>query len=338
MLSSVAMEKRPARLEDVARDAGVHTSTVSRVLNRRDTTIPAETQKRIIESARKLRYRPHAMGRGLRLASTGALGVFGGSLRNPLWSQIIHGAFEQARKRGYVVLIAEDSGEDSGFDVYERLVSEAWIDGLLALSGNTPEWLLRRISESGFPTVFAGRGLPGSERNVLMDEAAAVGLALSFLVSGGHQAIGYIEGPAALDTTHRRVEALRRLWGEQGLTGEVTYALSTEQAGYEAALALLERTRPSACIVANFPQLIGALAAARRLKLKVPGDLTLVTYDDEPMLDYLDGAVTAVRMPMFELGAAGIDALIEQIEGKPRHDIVLELPPKLVHRGQQGLS
>ncbi len=102
---------RPARLEDVAREAGVHVSTVSRVLNGSDSlTVRPETRERIIETARRLRYRPNAIARGLKLAATGALGLLVPSLRNPVYAAVIRGAFDRAWEEGFVVLLAEDTG------------------------------------------------------------------------------------------------------------------------------------------------------------------------------------------------------------------------------------
>jgi DNA-binding LacI/PurR family transcriptional regulator len=102
---------RPTRLEDVAGAAGVHVSTASRVLN---GTAPAavrpETRVRIEKEAARLRYQPNAMARGLKLASTGAVGLLVPSLRNPVYSAIIRGAFDRAWERDYVVLLAEDIG------------------------------------------------------------------------------------------------------------------------------------------------------------------------------------------------------------------------------------
>ena len=311
----------------------MHVSTVSRVLNgSADVAVRPETRARIVDTARRLRYRPNAMARGLRLQMTGTLGVLGGPLRNPLWSQIIHGSFDRARSRGYVVLVAERTDDASALDGYERLVSEARIDGMLVLSGDAPDGGLAGLAESGFPTVFAGRGVPGSGRNVLMDEEAAVRLAVSYLAESGHTEIGYVEGPAELDTTRRRVEALARVLGGRGLKGDVHHAPHSEPGGYAAVEALLAEGPVTACVIAGFSQTIGGLAAARRSGLELPADLQVVTYDDEPILDYVYGSVTSIRMPLSELGSVAVDALIDQIEGAPPRDVIVDTPPELVTR------
>src|SRR5919206_242496 len=114
---------RPARLDDVARVAGVHVSTFSRVINSSgDVAIRPETRQRILDAARELQYRPNAMARGLKLASTRTLGLLVPSLRNPVNSPIVRGAFNRAWELGYVLVLAEDTDEsDAAEEAYERL-------------------------------------------------------------------------------------------------------------------------------------------------------------------------------------------------------------------------
>ncbi len=316
----------------------MHVSTVSRVLNGAGgVSIRPETRKRIVETARRLRYRPHAIARGLRLAATGTLGLLVPTLRNPLWGEIVHGAFERAWRRGYVVLLAEDTGDASAQAAYERLVDEGRIDGLMVLSGRAAGPLLERLATDGVPVVFADRGLPGSGRNVLMDEAAAVRVVLEHLASLGRGVVGHVEGPLEIDTTQRRLQAVESISRELGLGWLVEHATHDERGGFEAAKRLLGAAeRPTACVVSSINQVVGAAAAARRLGVSVPAEVYVVTYDDDTILDYLDVPVTGVRMPLAALGAVAVDALIDQIEGKTPRDVVIETLPELVVRGAPG--
>src|SRR3989442_12889698 len=128
----MADRARSARLDAVGRAAGVHVSTVSRVINGRgDVSVRPETRQRILAAARELQYRPNAIARGLRLATTGTLGLLVPSLRNPVNSPIVRGAFDRAWERNFVLVLAEDTGESEAAEgAYERLVAEGRIDGL----------------------------------------------------------------------------------------------------------------------------------------------------------------------------------------------------------------
>jgi LacI family transcriptional regulator len=163
----------PARLGDVARVAGVHVSTVSRVINgSADAAVRPETRQRILTAARELKYRPNAIARSLRLATTGTLGLLVPSLRNPVNSPIVRGAFDRAWERSFVLVLAEDAESDAAEDAYERLVEEGRIDGLLIQSARLGNTQLDRFARGRVPCVFMDRAHPGSGRNVTMREAA----------------------------------------------------------------------------------------------------------------------------------------------------------------------
>jgi LacI family transcriptional regulator len=329
---------RPARLQDVAREAGVHVSTVSRALNDAPgSTIRPETRERILASAARLRYRPHAIARGLKLASTGAIGLLVPTLRNPVWAEIVHGVVDRAWERGLVTLLAEDTGSDAAQQAYERLVSEGRIDGLVIASAASASPLLDRFVEDGIPCVFANRAQPGSRRNVVMDEGAAARIAAEHLAGLGHRSIVHVDGPDETDTAHRRSLGFARAAEALGVAAEMVHVPFDEASGREAVLAALDGERPpTAAVLSNFNQAIGALAALRARRVRVPQELSLLSYDDDPMLEYLDVQLTSVRMPLKELGVSAVDALCDQMSGGTPRDVMVGTAPVLVVRSSTG--
>lgn len=323
----------PPTLRDVAERAGVHPSTVSRVLSATGfvRTRP-ETIERIHASARELGYRPNAIARGLRLQNVGALGLLLPSLRNPVLASITRGAYARAWERDFVVVIAEDS-EEGGIDqaLYDRLVREGRIDGLLVASARPRSPLLERLEDAPFPYVFVNRAHPGSGRNVVMREEDAGTVAAEHLLELGHERLGHVAGPADLDTARRRADGFVTRVAEAGLQTPVVHAPFTEEGGFGALQELLAaRERPTAVFVSNINQAIGAIAAARAEGLSVPRELSIIGYDDDPVGRFLDPPLTAIRMPLGELGATAADALIEQIRGDDPRDIVVNTAPVLV--------
>ena len=325
----------PVRLIDVARATGVHVSTVSRALHGgADTVIKEATRERIVETARSLGYRPHAGARSMRLASTGAIGLLVPTLRNPLWAEITRGAFDRAWERGCVVVLAEEGSRGLAVEAYGRLVLEGRIDGLLIGIGSHGDRLARRCELDGFPHIFLNRRSVGSGRNVAMDEEGFGRLLAEHLVELGHRRVGYIDGLPDEDTARRRLGAFAStcaLAGVQVVAEGVEY---TEAAGWAAATALLALPEPPTAIAGlNVLQAIGALRAIREQGLSVPHDLSVISYDDDSFFDYLDVPLTAVRKPVFELGAAGVDALLDQVAGAAPSDIVLASTPQIIERG-----
>jgi DNA-binding LacI/PurR family transcriptional regulator len=326
---------RPTRLEDVAEAAGVHVSTVSRVLNGREVgSVRPETKLRIEEAATRLRYRPNSMARGLKLASAGALGLLVPSLRNPVYSAIIRGAFDRAWERKFVVLLAEDIGALSAQQAYERLVEEGRIDGLLIASARPDSPLLDRLVDDPIPCVFVNRRHLGSGRNAVMREEDAGRLAAQHLLGLGHIRLAHISGPMELDTARRRAEGFAEAVSAAGHRCSMVAAPFDERGGMAAMQELLgRRTPPTGVFASNINQSVGAIAGARIAGRSIPGDVSLVGYDDDPLCECLEVPLTAIRMPLSELGRVAVDALIDQVKGAAPHDITVETAPELVVRG-----
>jgi DNA-binding LacI/PurR family transcriptional regulator len=335
----MARRTRTTRLDDVARAAGVHVSTASRVINGRgETAIRPATRERILAAARELQYRPNAIARGLRLASTGTLGLLVPSLRNPVNSPIVRGAFDRAWERDFVLVLAEDAGEsDTAEDAYERLVEEGRIDGVLIQSARLGNRHLDAFTSGLVPCVFMDRCHPGSGRNVFMRDSEAGDIVASHLLDLGHTRLAHLAGPAELDTVARRRDGFVGRAAAAGIEPLVREAGLSEQEGYDAMRELLGvASRPTAVFIANINQAFGALAAVREQGLDVPGELSLVCHDDDPVFAFLDAPLTAIRMPLHELGACAVDALVEQIGGEPPRDIEIPTAPELVLRSSTG--
>jgi DNA-binding LacI/PurR family transcriptional regulator len=326
---------RPARLIDVAQSAGVHVSTASRVINSTGgLAIRPETRERILRTAERMRYRPNAIARGLKTATAGAIGMLVPSLRNPVLSEITRGAFDRAWERGYVVLLAEDSGASGAVEAYERLVGEGRIDGILVASARPGSPLLERFTSDDVPCVFVNRRQPGSGRNVSMREEDAGRVAAEHLLSLGHRRLGHLAGPQELDTAHRRRDGFVAAALAAHATTVEEEAPFEERGGFEAMQRLLRRrSAPTGVFVSNINQAVGAMAGARVAGRHVPDDLSLIGYDEDPVGEYLEAALTTIAMPLHELGSVAADSLIDQVEGGAPRDLVVETPPALVVRG-----
>ena len=311
----------------------MHTSTVSRVLNGDPAqSIRPEIYEQILRTARQQGYRPNALARALKQRRTGAFAFVVPLLRNPIWVRLQRGALQRAAELGYVVMIMEELTDDpKPPGSYRYLVDESRADGLLLATA-------LRVGEHAdgvpiVPHVYVNRRGPHRGNNVVMDEPGAVRLFLDYVTSLGHHTVALIDGPPDVDTVHRRVAAARRLCATRGLGLTVIHAAVTEDGGWDAAMQLLRHgPRPTACGVGSLNQLFGVLAALRRSGVAVPAAMSVVSFDEDECLAFLDVPVTSVAMPLAELGSAAVDALIARIEGNPAPDVQVRKPMSLVLR------
>jgi DNA-binding LacI/PurR family transcriptional regulator len=325
---------RRNRLEDVARSAGVSKSIASRVLNRDPgLLVRPETRARVVRAARELDYRPHAAARGLKRAETGALGLLVPPMTNPVYLRIIRGAFERALERDFVVLLVEDVDPTQAEETASRLVQAGRIDGLMVASARPRHPLLRSLRRLRIPHVFVNRAVARSGRNVIMDDARASASALDHLVGLGHKRIGHVAGPGELDTARRRAAGFRKHAAALGLGVQVAEGEFGESGGAAAAGTLLEcRPDLTALYTSTLTQAVGVFHCAWELGRRVPADLSVIAHDDMPLANYLRPPLTTVRMPLAELGAAAVDALVDQLLGGPPRDVTVDTKPEVVVR------
>jgi LacI family transcriptional regulator len=331
---TLATKSRPARLIDIAGDVGVHPSVVSRTLSKDPTlNIREETRALILETAQRMGYRGNSAARILKGGVVGAIAVVMPSLRNPVWAEIIRGALGAAELEKMALLLAEVPDGSSDDESYVRLVEEGRIDGLL-IGSSEPIAKFGEWPPSGVPTVHVNRAVRDAECNVVLDEEKAILLPLEHLAALGHRQISIIDGPAAIDTVMRRSASVPLIANRLGLDVRIFNQEFDESGGYRGMKSVLSLSdeRPSAVIVASLTQVFGAMAAIRQSPFSVPEDVSVMSLDDDPLLDYLDVGVTSVHMPLYELGKAAAEALIGRIRGNQNPSAQISEPMYVVDR------
>jgi DNA-binding LacI/PurR family transcriptional regulator len=323
------------RLADVARAAGVSKSTASRALTGAAVTMRPETRARVRDAADRLGYRPHAGARALTRSDTGALGLSIPDLTNPVWARIVRAAVDRARARDFAVLLVEDRDPAETHDVVVDLIGTGRVDALVMASAVPGHPLVRALPELRFPHVYLNRAVDGSGRNVVARDARASELALEHLAALGHTAVALVGGPSGLSTVHERSAGFARAAARLGIDpAPILPAPFTEEGGADAARAILAlEPRPTAICVNLLGQAVGVLSALWEAGIDVPGEMSIVCYDDLPLAAHLRPALTRVDMPLAELGALGVDAAIDQRLGEAPHDLELGLDPVLIVGG-----
>jgi LacI family transcriptional regulator len=325
---------KSVRLRDVAAAAGVDASVVSRVLSG-DTrlSVRPETRQRVLEAATRLNYRPNTAARTLKTARTMAIGMLVPDLANINYATIAQGAEERAATAGYTLLVAGGSASERLPGLHGR------IDGLLVgmATSETP-----RLGDfaGGLPALLVNRREAGGIPSVTVDDEAGARVATSHLLSLGHVRIGHVAGPQNADTARRRLRGYASALETAGIErhSELVAETSFDEAGGHVAATRLLRLepRPTAIFVANVRAAIGTLAAARRLGLRVPADVSIVGFHDAPFASFLDPPLTTVRMPLSEMGHQAVDNLLVLLAGGRVEDVMVATPPELVVRSSSG--
>ncbi len=328
-----------ATLSDVAVRAGVSISAVSRVLSDAPSArVSEQTRQRIHEAARELGYRPNFAARALKFSRTNVVALIVPDVTNAIFSELMRGVEDEAQRRGYMVLLARAESMQDGDEAIPRLIGEGRVDGVLVQVGdNMRSQDLESLVAGILPVVFVNSVHPQSAGSVVLEDERGMRLGTQHLIDLGHTRIGLIGGVPTSDTAARREAGFRAAMADAGLrvpTDSVTrFGYDPPSGGVGLAAVAALRKPPTAVVVANINAALGALLEARRLGLRVPEDLSIVAMHDAWTAENAWPPLTTVRMPLFELGRAGMRAIFDRITAGAVSDIVVTEPaPLLVER------
>ncbi|HKZ19099.1 MAG TPA: LacI family DNA-binding transcriptional regulator [Acidimicrobiia bacterium] len=329
---------RPATLRDVAREAGVHVSTVSRVLNEQATTgrITADTEERIKEVARRLGYRRNIIARALRTGRTLVVGMVVPDVANLYQAEITRGAGDVFYGKGYSLILAstDDDPAHSQSQVSAMLGVQA--EGLMYGVARGDDAVLAGIIEEEIPVVLFNRAASGSRVSaVLPDDHGGIRLAVEHLISLGHTRIVHVGGPEDVSSTVNRLQAFEETLRAAQLTGSYHFThRQTEEEGYRVTGSLLdERPDTTAVLAANDRLALGAIDAIRATGRNCPDDVSVVGFNDMPYSDRFSPPLTTIRISQYELGARTARLLLETIADPRRAPETQLVSAQLVVRG-----
>ena len=332
------MAQRPT-LRDVAQLAGVHPATASRALNVETRRLVHEaTLRRVEQAARTLDYRPDHLARSLKTGRSSSVGVLVPDITNPLFPPILRGIEDRLARRGYVSLIGNTDNDDER----ERLVLEGmrarYVDGLVVATARRSHQRLLDLATNDVPVVLVNRVVESHALpSVSVDDQAGIRSAVAHLVDLGHRRIAHVAGPQQLSTGFGRYEGFRAGATVNGIEVDddlVVFAESfSEPEGFRCARTLLERRADVTAIVAGNDMLaLGCLRALAEAELSCPGDISLVGFNDMPLMDRISPPLTTVRVPHYEIGAEAAELLLERVANRDGPAKTVLLPPQLVVR------
>jgi LacI family transcriptional regulator len=326
-------------ITDVARMADVSPTTVSRVLNG-GYPVSATTRTRVEHAVRELDYIRNAHAQALRIASSGLVGVIIHDVADPYFAEIVAGIQEVAATGNRLVVLCNSLRDPSSELRYLEMLRGQRADAVILAGGviGDPQYLqdlprhARWLRRQGTRMIMCGRHAVDADA-VFPDNRGGAYLLARHLLRLGHRSIAEISGPPNFSTTDERSAGLDEALREAGIPRDPRLTVSghfSRDGGYDAARVLLrDRDRFTAIFAANDMMALGALAALREAGLRVPDDVSLVGFDDLPILRDVVPGITTVRVPMREMGRRCMRMAMAGGRRAPRLET---LPVELVER------
>jgi LacI family transcriptional regulator len=318
-------------MKDVARLAGVSTSTVSAVINN-SVPVSAKRLKKVLDAMAALDYHPDEVARSLKKGRTKAVGVIVPDITNAFYPEVICGIEECARKHGYAVLLCDSSEDPAHESEHLSTLFSRRVDGVLVAScANSTAY--EAIFRRRFPVVFFDRLPPtAAEDTVSTDNVQAGYIAARHLIDLGHERIAMLVGHLGLSPHRDRLEGFRKAMQEANLPIRDEYLVAGQLQvanGFEDSLKILElSTKPTAIMVSNNKLLLGLLQALEERRVLIPKDISVLGFDDYAWNKHFNPSLTAIAQPTYEMGRRAFELLLQIIEkeknmGTPKRQIRL---------------
>lgn len=331
--------KNRVTLKDIAREAGVHVSTVSRALDPNSkTALTDEVASRIRKVARDLGYRPNKLAAGLRTNRSMSIGVMIPDITNTLFPPIVRGIESVLEPLGYTTILVNTDNIAEREHRLTEVLRERGVDGIISVAALRDDPGIADIIQQGTPVVTLNRKLDCSPvPYVVNDEDHGIRLVLDHLSALGHKTIGHVAGPAELSTGELRARAYTSECIRLGLPESAELIAEArfydEDEGRRCAIDLLT-AHPgiTALLCANDRLAIGAYEGIRSLGKQVPDDVSVTGFNDIPMLELIPPKLTTIRVQQFEAGRTGAEMLLSAIRGSKTGAIGTVLPVELVVR------
>jgi len=313
------MEPKAPKITDVARIAGVSTATVSRALSKPET-VAESTRNIVLAAAEKSGYRVNLSARNLRRQRTGAIVVLVPNLGNPFFSEILAGIETAVSEVDINMLVVDTRQAHTKPQLVLEYLHATRADGIIALDGSLPDEILS-VASSGAgapPIIFACEWTPRGEfSSVRANNTGGAGLAIAHLAGLGHRQIGILAGPHDNVLTHTRSAGAKAEMSKRGLELDPSHVFSGDfslESGARAAQTWLAlEQRPSALFCQSDQMAFGFISELARHDIGVPGDVSVVGFDDIDIARRFIPALTTVRQPRKELGSYAARMLIEHV-------------------------
>jgi LacI family transcriptional regulator len=320
----------------ISKRTGFSISTVSRVLNGKATKsrISNETVKIITEEAKKCNYTPSLLAKSLRTSKTHTIGLLIPSIENPYFANIASIVICEAKKCNYTVVLMDTMESEENEQAGIASLRARQVDGIIvAPCGQDPSYL-EDIDQNDIPVVLIDRYFEHTTLSyVCTNNYQGSYDAVNLLIKNGHKNILCIQGVQHSMPSKERIKGYLAALKNNGLIHKkriVGSDFSIRNGYLETKLVLNDSDVPTAMFVMSNTILLGAIKAIRESNLKVPEDISIVSFDNHTYLDFLDPAITRISQPIREIGTLSIKILTQKMETHKPVNAKIQLPPELV--------
>ncbi len=332
----------PVTLKELGHLAGVHPSTVARVLNDDPgQRVSDEVRQRILALAAEKGYQPNHLARSLRTKRSNVVGTLIPDIANPFFALIVRGIEDALAEHDVSVILANTDDEYARESRGVAMLRGRQVDGLILATARRQDPTVERLVAERVPLVLVNRHTDPLTSNAVVpaDYTGSI-TAVAHLIGLGHRRIGHVSGSDEMSTGATRLKGYRDALESHQIPFDPDLLVAgsyRESGGYEAARRLLALPDPPTAVFAvNDLAAAGVIRAAREAGLDVPRDLSVVGFNDLSTVAPTTPALTTIRLPLHAMGMAAAERLLSQLEGRTTFSEPVIMPVTLMARGSTG--
>ena len=325
-----------ATIYDVAKEAGVSIATVSKVINGKGK-ISEETRGSVLAIMDRMDYQPSVIASALTGKKTFTLGLLVPDISNPFFAEIARAIEDQSQRYGYSVVMCSTDNKDDKVERYIALLLQKSVDGIIIATGIDKINILEQLLSKRIPVVLLAREMPLVAVNtVVVDDYVGGSMAANHLLELGHKRMAVLGESAKVVSSRERIRGFRQTMEDEQIPFReewLKYCDYRIEDGKLKALELLQtEDRPTAIFACNDMLAVGALQAAKEAGVKVPDELSIVSFDNTILATVTDPQLTTIAQPMDYMGKAVVDLIVDELKGSKSIKQRTVLRPELLIR------
>ncbi|MCK3657331.1 transcriptional regulator [Pasteurellaceae bacterium Pebbles2] len=326
-----------ATIKDVAKMAGVSTTTVSHVINN-TRHVAEETKQDVLKAIQQLNYSPSAVARSLKVNTTKSIGMIVTTSESPYFAEIIHAVEDRCYRQGYSLFLCNTQNNAEKIKNHLEMLAKKRVDGILVMCSEYHQDSLELFNNfSELPMVVMDWGIEDNRNDLIQDNSFSGGyLATKYLIDNGHKKIGIIAGELNKAIAKTRYDGYVQAMQEANLAVNPNWVMEgffEPEDGYECMNKILVQAElPTAVFCCNDVMALGAISAITERGLRVPEDISIIGYDNIHSSRFYAPPLTTIHQSKARLGERALKLLFERIQSKNNQREVIEMHPELVVR------
>ncbi|MBS4218071.1 LacI family DNA-binding transcriptional regulator [Bacillus sp. FJAT-49711] len=322
-------------IKDIAKKAGVSITTVSRVLNQKEEGMSTQTREKVLKVMKEVDFQPNQFARGLVTKRSKTFGLIVPNISNPYFPELCRGVEDEANEGEYSLIICNSDDQTDKEKRYLRLLEEQQVDGIIfSAKDHLDESDEEQLARAKIPFVLIDRGKEEKKHvGVFLDNDKGGYLAGKHLIELGHRSIACITGPKSITLANERLQGFKRALNEAGvdlLPSQIIEANFQMEMAYHKSKEILNKREVTAIFASNDMMACGVYQMAHELGIRIPIDLSIVGFDDIPLISALIPKLTTIQQNTYEMGREAVRVLFRKIENMETKSVIFS--PNLVVR------